>query len=129
MSIIVSCNNYVKLDEKKLNEQRVLYMRLSMNMLGEKEYWTVYTQINDSIKNWRRHGLKWYSEDSTQIQYQVDSLLCFNLNGDKMRTTRIGKSVKKDNSTMDDVTNYYGVRKKGTWYFFVGGTMHIPREY
>jgi hypothetical protein len=127
--IVVSCNRYVKYNAKEIQEIRTKYVEHALSIVGTEEYWEVYNQINDSIKNWRKYGLKHYSEDSTRIQYKVDSLLCFNLQGDKMRTVRMGKSVKKDDSVMDAVTDYYGVKIKGEWYFFGGSTMHIPREY
>jgi hypothetical protein len=126
--VISSCNKYVKLNEKELNEKRNLFLHTSMHIVGEKEYWNIYNQINDSIRNWENHSLKWYAESSAVVQFQVDSLLCFNAKGDKMITGRMGIGFN-DDDVMDAIIHYYGVKIVNKWYFFSASIMHIPREY
>jgi hypothetical protein len=76
------------------------------------------------VKNWDSYK----HIDTTLVQFQIDSVLCFNTAGNKMITTRIGRGLGKDN-VMDAVTHYYGVKINSNWYFFSGPTMHVPREY
>ncbi len=126
--LALSCSEFTRLDEKGLTKKREIFMKTSMNIIGEQNYWSVYNQINDSINNWKKQKLEWYDEDSTKSQYQIDSLLCFNAQGDKMITTRMARGLE-DNSTMDAVLYYYGVKIERKWYFFSGPIMHVPRKY
>ena len=126
--LFVSCKRMVKYDAKEIQTIRERSIEISQAIVGENEYWNVYNQLNDSIRNWRNHTLRWYDEDSTLVQFNVDSLFCFNKQGNKMITTRLGIGFSK-NDVMDAIIYYYGVKIKEQWYFFSAATMYVPREF
>jgi len=125
---LTNCKRQTTFDPREIQAIRERSMEVSLSVVGETEYWNVYNQLNDSIRNWRNHRLRWHNEDSTLVQFQVDSLLCFNKEGNRMITTRLGMGIG-ENNVMDAIIYYYGVKINEQWYFFSGATMHIPREF
>jgi len=125
---LTSCKRQIGYNEKEIQAMRERSMEISQVFVGESEYWSMYNQLNDSIRNWRNHRLRWYDVDSTLVQSRVDSLLCVNQQANKMITASLSRRVGKNN-VMDGIVHYYGVKIDEQWYFFSGATMHIPREF
>jgi hypothetical protein len=103
-------------------------MDYSLSILGHDEYWDVYSKINDSINVWKANDLEEYRYFGVlDEKYKVDSILCVNKNGDKLRTSILLR-LSKDGEG-DEVRYFYGVKIKGVWCFFIGEYLVLPREY
>jgi hypothetical protein len=127
-TLFIGCNKYKTYNTEEINNIRDNSIRVSLSIVGEENYCKIYNQLNDSIKNWRNNKLKWYDEDIKKIDSQIDSVLCFNENGDKMIATRLMSGNGSDKDVMDAIIYYYGLNINNTWYFFSGATMYVPRK-
>lgn len=89
--------------------------------------------MNDSIKVWAKNELwlyKYFNRDSVDYgtNYQVDSLLCFNAQGDMCFTGVFAQTTYED-ATQDDIWQFFGIKIKDQWYFFDGASLVLLREY
>lgn len=96
-------------------------------MVGEREYYEVYKNANDSIENWFANNLFLLRCPITK-HYQLDSLLCFNSKKDRFLSTVLLQTARKG-SVQDYIIFYYGAKIKQKWYIFQGETLVLPREY
>jgi len=128
-TLIISCNKHKTYNTEEINNIRDNSVSMSLSIIGEKNYWKIYNQLDDSIKNWQDNQLKRYNEDTTKIKSQIDSVLCFNEKGNKMITTRLMSGNGSDEDVMDAIICYYGVKINNQWYFFSASTMYLPRKY
>lgn len=125
---IFSCNKYKTYNEKEITKIRERSIEKSQLVINENEYLQIYRTLNDSIKNWQIHNLGYYKYLNASKEYLVDSILCFNIKGDKLITAILQKQLLKE-GVQDDIEYFYGVKIKGQWYFFGGPTLVLPREY
>lgn len=117
--LLVSCMN-------NMDTQNTIKKR-SITVVGISTYNQVLKQINDTVNSWKLNRLRDYIENKNESQYIVDSLLCFNTNGDRLVTCLIGKSLIKPDPT-GGVTYLLGEKINNQWYFFKSGHYFIPYE-
>jgi hypothetical protein len=116
-----SCDNY----EKKEKRQRELYYVNSVKAVGLYEYYTVYTQANDTINTWIQNG--WgYKMQKSALEWQLDSLICFNQIGNKCIMAIMNRESERVNNS---INHFYGVKIKDSWYFFRGPTLYAFSEF
>lgn len=123
--LLFSCKN----KKNEIVEKTQLYKHFSEATVTKEKYNKIFFSLNDSIRNWRINKLKNYNEDTTEVEYFFDSLLCFNRMGNKFVSARMCRDVESTRTNnMDGVVFYYGVKIKEQWYFFSGATVYLPRE-
>lgn len=127
--LLISCKDKQKsIDEhKELIELRNHMYEKSISIIGAREYKLVYEQIGDSINMWKKNNLNLYRYFDTEVKYQVDSLLCFNYDKNKVITSILKQNVEENNA-IDAIWYFYGVKVNGMWYFFDGGSVVLLRE-
>lgn len=113
-----------KKEAEETSKKRMLYFSYSKKLIGEKEYYKIYKEANDTIENWVVNNLKCYIFKP----YQLDSLLCFNLKKDKFFGALLIPCYEKK-CVQDDIKFFYGAKIKAKWYFSRGPTIVLPREY
>lgn len=118
---------YDKQKKEKSEKVRSLYFNYSKNLVGEREYYEVYKNANDSIENWVANNL-FLLRCPIIKPYQLDSLLCFNSKKDRFLSTVLLQTARKG-SVQDYIIFYYGAKIKQKWYIFQGETLVLPREY
>jgi hypothetical protein len=128
ITAVVSCSRYKKYDAKEINKIRDNAISMSKSLLGEEEYNLIYNNMKDSINNWIENRLGYYTYWNSAIKYQLDSVLCVNKEQNKIVTGILLPFVEEDGLS-DDVQYFYGVKVKGTWYFFDGATIVVSRGY
>ena len=124
--LLFSCNNR-RLKQYNDFEIRNNSFNFSKTAIGEENYWKIYHQLNDTINNWRKYKLRGYDEDTTKVDFRIDSILCFSKNRNKMIATRIGRDLC--GGVMDGIVRLYGIKIDELWYFFSGPTLFLPRKY
>jgi len=121
---IASCNN----EQRELREKRLFFQQHSLQHVGNKEYISVFQGLRDSVNDWKNNGLGYYIYLGKSINYQIDSLLCFNTEKTKFIGVLLKQQLLKT-GVQDDIEYIYGVKIKNDWYFFAGATIVLPREY
>ena len=113
--LFIACNQREK--ENKERNQKIL--EISKNVIGEQEYSSIYQQALDSLDTWCLAELPGF-RSVWSFNYQLDTVLCFNVEKDRMVAAILVQCDKSDCRT-DDVLDFYGAKIKGQWYFFRGG--------
>ena len=110
---------------KELNQKRILYKTYSIKQVGDQEYVNVFNAANDSLKNWTNNHLSAYAIYEENGWY-LDNLICFNENGDRcVMALSYRLYISPD---YDGMSQFYGAKIKGQWYFFRGGAFHLSRK-
>ena len=93
--LFASCNKYKDFDEKEIESIRFNSQNYSQSIIGDHNYWQLYSQMNDTIRSWVNHGIGNYVYWDTLINYQIDSVFCINNAKDKIIASVIvtGKPV------------------------------------
>ncbi len=119
--LIVSCNlnNDIK-DVKRIKE-------MSVKVVTLETYNFLFSQMTDSIKNWKLNNLQKYIEDKRISEYELDSLICFNGKGNRCITCLLERAFLKPNTTAG-ITFFYGEKINNEWFFFSGEHIFIPHE-
>ena len=115
-------------DPVEINDIRTSCFNRSVTTVSEKEYWKIYNQANDTLQSWIRNQLR-PARSIAHSSWELDSLMCFNNIGTKLRIFILDQCISSDNCCQDYVGNLYGVKVNQEWYFFKGPTMVLPREY
>ena len=124
-----SCNEKIKVfDSKKINTIRTESTKMAKQIVGEEEYWNVYSSVNDSIKNWISNSLDQYLLQK-ENNWRIDSILCFNRRGDKCRMSLMNQKKNDGNVYYESIWFMYGVKIDQQWNFFRGPSLALPREY
>ncbi len=100
---------------------------ISKSLIGNEQYSNVYLKINDSIKTWSSNNLGYYKYLGKSKNYQIDSLLCFNKDKNRIITCVLMQQLSKE-GVADDIDFLYGEKIKNEWYFFEGANIFVPRE-
>lgn len=129
--VVVSCNR--ELSSEQLRQMRERAYHVSINTVGSDSYWTIYKAMNDSVKVWAENELGFYrylNRDSIDYgaQFQIDSLLCFNVEKNMCFTAILRQMTEKD-APSDDIWHFFGIKINGQWYFFRGATLILPRDF
>jgi hypothetical protein len=109
---------------EKAMKKRADYFSYSKKLMGEKEYFSIYKKANDTIANWVANKLEHFLCTS----YQVDSLLCFNRDKNRLRGAFLER-YEMEIVVNDCIRYFYGVKINGKWYFYIGELLALPREY
>jgi hypothetical protein len=128
ITTVVSCGRYKEYNVKEINKIKNNAIGMSKSLLGEDEYNMIYNNMIDTINSWIENKLRNYAYWTSVINYQVDSVLCVNKERNKIVTSVLLPYVGRG-GVSDEITHFYGVKVKGTWYFLWGPTMVLPREY
>jgi hypothetical protein len=128
ITTVVSCSRYKEYNAKEIQEIRKRNIDYALSILGQDEYWGIYDKINDSINMWKINNLGLYKYYGVSKEYLVDSIICINRHGDKIITSVLLRQLLEE-GIQDDIKYFYGVKIRGTWYFFGGATLVLPREY
>jgi hypothetical protein len=123
-----ACDRYKEYNVKEMQGIRKQSAEKSQSIVGYDEYWKIYNKINDSINVWKSNKLGYYKYYDVSKKYLVDSVMCINIFGNKLRTNILLKQLLKE-GVQDDIKYFYGVKISGEWYFFAGETLVLPREY
>ena len=102
-----SCKN----ENNKIIAMSTQYKEISKGNSGV-EYLLVLQEANDSLNFWIKNKI--------HNPYQLDSLICFNRNNDKL----VGALLSEDG-----IKFFYGVKIKNRWYFFDGATIVLLKEF
>lgn len=111
---------------KQSTEQKN-YKKISINKIGEREYYNVLRLINDTLQNWQKNKVRSYYEDPNISESIIDSIICFNTTSDRLITSLIGRVFLKPNPTAG-ITFMLGEKINNKWYFFSGAHIFIPNE-
>ncbi len=111
-------------DSKKSTKDYSLKTDQIVNL---KDRLLIYENFKDSVQLWSSHKLGLYTFDKVNFDYYVDSLLCFNKNGDRFVGCIIQYTLIK-NAPSDGLIFGYGEKIEGAWYFFRGAAIVIPRS-
>ena len=117
----------VSCSEKKNDDKTVLFKTISKRISGHEEYAKVYNNIVDTLNSWKLNNL--FGGTSVACNYssfQIDSLLCFNKENNKVIICILESECREDYG--DGIHFLYGAKIKGLWYFFLGPYIFIPRE-
>jgi hypothetical protein len=98
-------------------------------ILNFHKYKHIYDACNDSLISWRKDSLA-IIEGIMNYPYQLDSAFCFNSNSNRFITTVNSSNIFFKDKAADVIQEFGGAKIKNKWYFFfLGGTMIVPREY
>ena len=117
--IVISCSQ--KAIDKIENGDN--YLRSNFN-----KYDKVYTAINDTISSWIEYSLANVIYNMSDKEYQIDSLLVFNSECNRLYSNFLIRIVGFKDSYTDAMYGLGGAKIKGKWYFFFGITTYIRRE-
>jgi hypothetical protein len=121
LCFLFSCNN----EEKKTQEQRNMCFIESVKAIGIEKYYNVYNQANDTINTWIKNNWGYLMQKSA-LEWQLDSLICFDKGGKKCIMSIMNRESEKVNNS---INHFYGVWIKEKWYFFCGPTLYAFSEY
>jgi hypothetical protein len=110
--------------EQKDNDEKS-YKKISVQYIGNFLNRSIYKQAVDSFSNWQKNKLSAHYVSPKDAAFEIDSLLCFNIEKNKFVTALLGRSFT---GSMDGLTFFYGVKIKEKWYFFTGATCYLPRK-
>jgi hypothetical protein len=118
---------FVSCSEKKNDDKTVIFKAISKHSIGRIEYAKIYNNIVDTLNFWKSNNLFGTSVTCNYSSFQVDSLLCFNKEKNRLITCILERECREDYA--DGIIFFYGAKIKGKWCFFAGGFICIPREY
>jgi len=120
----MSCNSSNKKKEFNYKKHEAMIVCMSSAEISEEKYDMIYDVAVDSIILSSNKELQFYS-GKENIDWKLDSILCFNQKKNKMIGIIHKKCLQKD-CKMDDMQYINGVNIKNKWYFFGGATISIP---
>jgi len=104
---------------------RELYYANPVKMIGLNEYYIFYNQSIDSINIWIRNDLRVIQMQKPALEWQLDSLICYNQKGKKC----IMAIMNKDNKGINSINHFYGVNIRNYWHFFRRPTLYAFSEF
>ncbi|WP_149244330.1 hypothetical protein [Dyadobacter sp. 32] len=128
LSLFLSSCNKQDDRNKSVNyykQEKDVRFKSSIAIVGDSTYYNVYKNAGDSITNWIDNEIQFFERFKID-SCKLDSLVCFNSEGDKAIMARLAQ-CRRD-CTQDDIHFFYGVKIKKQWYFFSGSTIIIIRE-
>ena len=91
-------------------------------------YQKIYQCANDSLTTWIQDSLA-LTKFIAFGEWKLESSLCFNSDSTRFFTTVNFRNSWFKNASQDDIHEFGGAFIKGKWYFFfLSGTMVVPRE-
>lgn len=60
---------------QELKLKREQFYQYTLQLVGSKEYFSIYQALNDSVDNWIKNGLGYYKHLGKTKNYQIDSLV------------------------------------------------------
>lgn len=120
-------NRVKKFDSLEVKKVRAMSIKKGTEILGEATYWSIYQRMNDSLQSWISAELDDYKGWNQYFNLQIDSVLCVNSNGDKLIAMIL--KPNKVRCEIDGVTYLYGVKIRGTWFYFRGPGLLLPHEF
>ena len=108
------------------DKQTTNYFTISKNIIGENTYHKILNQITDSIHFYTINKFNNYSAEYL-YDYKVDSLLCFNNNGDRFIGCR-HLYVNTPGAIADDLQYILGEKINNNWYIFKSASISVPRS-
>lgn len=114
--LITGCNSNTEEEFKKS----------SFNIIEQKGYWSIYNRISDTLKSWNIHNIGYFSSQFKQT-FKIDSLLCFNSKGDRLRGSI--HVYCNENNPSDNLYFLQGEKINNKWYFFTTATVVLPRKW
>ncbi|MFN4957186.1 MAG: hypothetical protein ACK50M_07370 [Cyclobacteriaceae bacterium] len=109
-------------------KKRKEYIEFAMKEVGTKDYLQVYSSLNDSIRTWSQNRLGYYRYLGYSKHYEIDSLICFNNEKDKIIGALLMQQLLTE-GVQDDIKFLYGVKLNDLWHFYSGPIVVLPREY
>ena len=123
--LLVACEQ--KKSKETSEDYTLLYRKHSIGIVGEKEYEKAYSQMNDSLNNWIDSNLK-IIQNLKVNTWELDSLLCFKSEGNKLIGAIKVQLSKYDDATHDGIHYIYGIKIDDKWFFFYGPYLVAPRN-
>ncbi len=120
---------FIALFQSCVNESvnKDLIYKTSLSGLTKAQYENIYNNAKDSVRLWSLNKLASYTFEDGKFEYQLDSVLCFNLNKNRMISSLLEK-VPAKGSNSDGLIYLYGEKINNNWYFFKGPSIVIPRS-
>ena len=112
-------------DNQKEKKMRELYYVNSVKTIGLDEYYDIYNQAIDSINNWIQNDLRGGLMQKSALEWLLDSLICFNQEGNKC----IMAIMNRDQGGVNSINHFHGVKIRSHWYFFCGPTLYAFSEF
>jgi len=120
--LLFSCNNN---NSYRLTEDS--RYKVSSAIVGEDEYWKVYRTMVDSFNYWIEQKLGSNKYCGDVVNCYIDSLICFNTEGDRFIGARLMQR-RMDDSDHDDFNILLGQKIDGHWYYTESGSYMLPRK-
>ncbi|WP_149244334.1 hypothetical protein [Dyadobacter sp. 32] len=118
--LIFSCKDDKKQNQQNAGIDRNKLIEYSKIHFGESNYSDLYKAANDSLNSWIGNKLS-ASKMQRYSNWQLDSLLCFNIAKNKC----IMAIANQESETVNNsIIYFYGVKINKQWYFFYGPTMY-----
>jgi hypothetical protein len=103
------------------------YVAYSINLIGKKEYYSIYNKICDTVKLRSRYRIGYYQYLGSSKYYAVDSVLCFNKNQDRLISAILMQQKLREGKG-DDIDILLGEKINGDWHFWTGLNIFLPRD-
>jgi hypothetical protein len=126
--ILIIALLFVACKYNKNNEEMIKVLNVLSN---SKECCTIRAIAKDTLTLWIKEKLNNRSCEDT-ISYGkswiIDSTVAFNFKRDRVVMGVLYSSNNTPTTVMDEISFLYGAKIECKWYFFHGGTIHLPRE-
>ena len=122
--ILLFFSSCINTELNEIKEKR--FFNKANEIIGKNEYASIFNKMKDSLDVWVLNKLYSYEALYT-YDYDLDSLVCFNVKGNRLITCVhvFGNQFK---STSDDICWFYGEKINDNWYFFKGADLVLPRS-
>lgn len=117
----ISCS-----DKKQENNTSKFQDTSSKTIGGESIYQSVFSNIMDTLNNWKANQLFGGSVSCNYSSFRVDSLICFNKGKNKLVTCILESGCNEDYG--DGIHFLYGAKIKSEWFIYRGAYIFLPRE-
>jgi hypothetical protein len=124
MALLILGNFQCRQGKKNFEEK---IERVSEGIISKADKHMIYAKMCDSLKCWIMNRLSYYQKYDSELEYHIDSTLCFNKDGTRLVTCIIQKDLGKI-SVADGIDFFYGERINEQWYFWRSGHIVIPRS-
>jgi hypothetical protein len=101
--------------------------KTSEKTIGINSYRENYVALKDSLSKWNEKLA--HLSFIRNGDWELDSLICYNRSGTKLVACLECRCQKYADCNSDDLHFIYGVKIENKWYFFLGETVVLPRNF
>ncbi len=108
-----------------ISDQSIQYVKENFD-----SYSNVYVEVEEWLNAMITSNKKTVSHLIFYSNFEVDELLLFNKDRTKcIGTINISSVLSNKAASSDDIRRFQGVKINNKWYFFMGATLVLPRDY